>query len=388
MVSYYSVLTLLTWMALAVLCILVWETSWIPKEDKRLFYVTYGIIALSALAEWVGVQLSGNSRFPSWMLMVVKCADYILTPMSGGAIVAQMKLKNRWSRALMLVLAFNMVLQIISCFGQWTVVIDAQNHYSHGPLYPLYMLIYLLVVVLTGIEFLVYGQAYRRQNRASLYSVLLLVFTGVGIQELLGGEFRTAYVALTMGVALMFIHYSEFYLMTADDHIKQQRDQLMIDALSGVSSRHAYMKELEKLSKLAAVPDDLAAFTVDINGLKAVNDTLGHEAGDELIVGAARCIEKVIGEAGQCFRTGGDEFVVLARMEKEQAEAVLRQLERETCLWQGKTAKQLSLSAGYALACDHPGFTTEKLVKEADQAMYAAKAAYYRRTGHDRRGQR
>ena len=95
MISYYTVLIILCWMALGVLCILVHEISWICKEDKHLFYLTYGIVALSALAEWLGVQLNGNTAVPVWVLSAVKCIDYILTPMAGGAIVAQMKLKNR-----------------------------------------------------------------------------------------------------------------------------------------------------------------------------------------------------------------------------------------------------------------------------------------------------
>ena len=80
--------------------------------------------------------------------------------------------------------------------------------------------------------------------------------------------------------------------------------------------------------------------------------------------------------------------VVLASMDREQADAALRDLERLTRQWAGNKDKALSLSAGYALASEHSGFTIEKLVKEADQAMYAAKAEYYRNKGHDRRDSR
>ena len=267
------------------------------------------------------------------------------------------------------------------------LVIDDQNHYSHGPLYTVYILVYLLVIILMAAQFLSYGKSYRRQNRASLYSVLLLVIVGIGIQELLGSEYRTAYIALTMGVTLMFIHYSEFYQMHADEHIRQQYTQLMTDALTGVLSRHAYMKALERYADPAEIPGDLAAFSIDINGLKTVNDTIGHEAGDELITGAARCIAKVF-TGGECFRTGGDEFIVLTRMEKEQADAALLRLEQETASWTGTLVKSLNLAAGYALVGEHPGITAEKLVIEADHAMYARKAAYYRESGHDRRSRR
>ena len=385
MPSYYTVLIILSWMSLGVLCILVHENSWIPRTDKRQFYLTYGIIALSALAEWCGLQLSGNERFPGWLLPLVKCADYALTPLAGGAIVGQMKLRDRWSKALVVVLIANAVFQIIASFNSWMIVIDDHNNYMHGPLYPIYIAGYLAVIGLAIVEFLVYGKAFPKQNRASLYGVMILVIAGVGAQELLGGEYRTAYIALTMGVALMFIHYSEFYQMTADAHIMRQHNQIMKDELSGAFSRHAYAKALKDFDEMARLPEDFATFTIDINGLKMVNDTMGHDAGDELIIGAARCIEKVMGSAGQCYRTGGDEFVVLARMSREQAEAALVNLERETGLWTGEEIRELGLSAGYALACDHEGLTAENLVKEADRAMYVAKAAYYQKSGYDRR---
>ncbi len=388
MLSYYTALIALCWMALGVLCILVYENSWIPREDKRLFYLTYVIIALSALAEWTGIQLSGNASIPGWVLTAVKCADYVLTPMAGGAIVAQMKLRDRWYRALNIVLIVNGVFQIAAAFFGWMVVVDAQNHYVHGPLYLVYVGIYMVVIALTGAEFLSYGRAYRRQNRTSLYSVLLLVLAGIAIQEVLGVEYRTAYIALTMGAVLMFIHYSEFYQMSADARIRMQRSQLMKDALSGVFSRHAYMKALEKYAELAEVPVNFVAFTIDINGLKLTNDTIGHDAGDELIVGAARCIERTMGEVNRCFRTGGDEFVVLGNMDKGQADVALIRLEQETSEWTGDAVKTLSLAAGYALAEDYPGLTVEELVKKADQVMYAAKAEYYRNSGNDRRGRR
>ena len=374
-------------MALGVLCILLWENSWIPKEDKRHFYLTYGIIALAALAEWTGIQLNGKESIPKWVLAGVKCADYVLTPLAGGALAAQMKLRNRWHTALIAVLAANTLFQIVACFNRWMIVIDDQNHYSHGPLYTVYILVYLLVIILMAAQFLSYGRSYRRQNRASLYSVLLLVIIGIGIQEVLGSEYRTAYIALTMGITLMFIHYSEFYQMHADEHIRQQYTQLMTDALTGVLSRHAYMSALQRYADPAEIPDDLAAFSIDINGLKTVNDTIGHEAGDELIIGAARCIEKVF-TGGECFRTGGDEFIVLTQMGKEQADAALLRLEQETASWTGNLVKSLNLAAGCALVGEHQGITVEKLVIEADHAMYAKKAAYYRESGHDRRSRR
>ena len=378
MVSYYTVLIALCWMALIVLCILVHENSWIGKKEKRLFYLTYGIIALSALAEWLGVQFSGNEDIPVWMLSLVKCFDYILTPMAGGALVAQMRQRNRLFKALIIALAFNTVFQIIACFNGWMLVIDDRHNYAHGPLYGAYIAMYLLVIVLTTAQFLVFSLSYRKQNRASLISVILLIIVGISMQEILGSEFRTAYVALTIGVALMFIHYAEFYKMAADEQVTKQQKELMKDVLSGVLSRYAYTKAIDRYSDIDSLPDDFTVFVLDINGLKTVNDTVGHDAGDELIIGAARCIEKAFGSAGLCYRTGGDEFVVMTNMSKEETESALLRLQEETKLWsRDRSDFSLNIAAGYARASDYQGFTAEELTKKADQAMYAAKAEYY-----------
>ncbi len=105
---------------------------------------------------------------------------------------------------------------------------------------------------------------------------------------------------------------------------------------------------------------------------------MGHEAGDELIIGASECISKVFNQFGKCYRTGGDEFIVLANLSRNEANEAITRLKKETLEWCGKRVKGLHLSAGYALAADHPNLLAEKLVNEADLAMYAEKNAYYR----------
>lgn len=363
MFSFYTVLIILCWMALGALCILVHENSWIPGKDTRLFYLTYGIIALSAFSEWLGIQLSGNEAISVWVLEMVKCFDYILTPIAGGAIVAQMKLHNRWYKALTAVLIGNAVFQIIACFNGWMITVDAQHRYIHGPLYSVYIAIYLLVIVFTAAEFLIFSLSYRRQNKASLFSIFILLLAGIGFQEILGGEYRTAYVAMTIGVALMFIHYAEFYKMKA--------------AVQRVQPLRIY-EGYRAVRRMASLPENFIVFVFDINGLKTINDTFGHDAGDELIIGASRCIKKAVGDTGRCYRIGGDEFVVVTNMEKETAQEVLVRLDEETKRWSNeKSAFSLSIAPGYACAKDHQGLTAEELIKKADKAMYAAKASYY-----------
>ena len=389
MISYYTSIMLLSWLALGVLSVLIRENDRLAKSDKRLLYLTYALIAVSALAEWCGVQLDGRTDVPRWLMICVKTADYILTPMAGGALVVQMRLENRWRNGMLAILAANAALQVVSAFTGWMVVVDEAHTYSHGPLYGIYLGVCLAIIGIVIIEFILYGRSFRRQNRLSLYAVMLLVIVGIAMQEMLPSGHRTSYIALTLGAALMFIRCSEFSQLAMDDTVSEQQLQIDTDSLTGLFSRSAYSRALNALDAAGALPENFAAFTVDINGLKQVNDTLGHEAGDELIRGAAACIVGAFGADRSCYRTGGDEFVVLTSMDRDEADHVLGQLNREARRWRGEKVKALSVSAGYALAPDYDdGMTAEALVRESDKAMYEAKAVYYRDAGRDRRNRR
>lgn len=162
---------------------------------------------------------------------------------------------------------------------------------------------------------------------------------------------------------------------------------LATDNLTGLQSRYAYTEMLNAYKNQDVFPENLVAFVIDINGLKTVNDTLGHEAGDEMIQGAAACIAQVLGKYGACFRTGGDEFVAILRMDKRQIAEAQQALSDAAASWNGHTVEVLSFSTGYAIAAEYPGLSIEQIVHAADQIMYANKAAYYRQAGKDRRKQ-
>lgn len=189
-----------------------------------------------------------------------------------------------------------------------------------------------------------------------------------------------ALVCLFEIVSVIVRWINEYYTMQQvkmDEKLNEQSVKISIDPLTGVFSRFAYNDVMESYDNQA--PEDFVAFLIDINGLKVVNDTLGHEAGDELICGAADCIMKAVGNKGRTFRIGGDEFVVFGTMKKEQAEETLMEMDRIITSWSGEKVKSLSVSAGYALASEFTGYSIEDLTKEADKAMYEQKKEFYRR---------
>lgn len=377
MISYYTSIIIMCWLSLVVLSILVWENNRLSRRRKQMFFLTNVIVALAALMEWLGLQLNGHPSIPTWVLCSVKCADYILTPIAGASLVTQLGMTGIWNKLIKVILIVNTVFQLISAFTGWMLIIDDQNCYSHGPLYSVYIALYCMLMVFIAVDFIFYGKKFRRPNTASLYSILGLVLAGILIQEILGSEFRTAALGMTLGMIMMYIHIMEFSQLKRDDTIQEQQIAITTDALTGASSRYAYAAALDELDKADALPEDLTVFSIDINGLKAVNDSLGHVAGDELICGAADCISKTFLKKGTCYRTGGDEFIVISKMDPEQAQKSLTKLMQNAAEWHGEMVKELHLAAGLARAADHPGFSAEKLIIEADTAMYEEKDSYY-----------
>lgn len=179
--SYYTSVIIMVLLALLVLSVLISENNRIPLRKKRLFFITNLLIACAAIAECGGIHINGNTNIPSWLLLAVKALDYTLTPMAGGALIALIRKKDSKLRFIQWLFAANAVFQVLAAFFGWMVIVDDGNHYSHGPLYPVYMVLYIVVLLVLAVELILYGKQFKKQNRVSLYATVLLMFIGIGL---------------------------------------------------------------------------------------------------------------------------------------------------------------------------------------------------------------
>ena len=112
---------------------------------------------------------------------------------------------------------------------------------------------------------------------------------------------------------------------------------------------------------------------LDIDMLKKTNDTLGHVAGDEMIIAVSNCIKDAFGDVAECFRMGGDEFLVATTAEEEVVQERLALFNRLVSKWSGRYVNSLTVSYGIAAASEHPDMDFEELLKTADSTMYDRK---------------
>ena len=153
------------------------------------------------------------------------------------------------------------------------------------------------------------------------------------------------------------------------------------DQLTDLPNRRAYSERIEKLGE--DMPAECCVVTADINGLKQVNDTYGHSAGDELIIGAAKCLSASFEGVGDVYRLGGDEFCVITSETEEDIEQRLLRMEQMAADWKGELVEGVSISYGVAAARDYKDIET--VLRAADRKMYEYKRNYYAAAGRDRR---
>lgn len=165
---------------------------------------------------------------------------------------------------------------------------------------------------------------------------------------------------------------------------RQLTSASFVDQSTQLLNRRAFEEKKAELA-LSQLKEDFVYVTADLNGLKRVNDSLGHTAGDELIKGAADCLKACFGKYGEIYRIGGDEFAAMLVLTEQQYKEALTMLEEKTASWHGQQAKELSISCGYASSREFPSENITELIKISDERMYAAKDEYYRKTGKDRR---
>jgi len=150
------------------------------------------------------------------------------------------------------------------------------------------------------------------------------------------------------------------------------------DSLTSLANRHQMDRQIEgTLAAFKASNRPCALLMMDLDKFKRVNDTLGHQAGDTLLVEVAERLRSIVGDKGMIGRLGGDEFQIMIAGEEDRgklgelSDKIIQIVSQPYALDEGKRAL-IGASVGIAVA-PFDGGTKEELVNAADIALYAAK---------------
>ena len=190
---------------------------------------------------------------------------------------------------------------------------------------------------------------------------------------------------LVVGIYLILASCCIMYMFSKIMKEKYEKEKLLYisntDALTGCLNRHAYETDINKLD----LKKEWIYISLDLNSLKHINDTYGHDVGDEMICAAAACMTASFGEFGKVYRIGGDEFVVIVTQKPDELDAMTKHFDSSVAEWRGKIVNSMTISYGCVRSLEEDWEFVYDIAKEADRRMYASKARYYSDSDIDRR---
>ncbi|WP_272474311.1 GGDEF domain-containing protein [Baekduia alba] len=175
-------------------------------------------------------------------------------------------------------------------------------------------------------------------------------------------------VLLSLAIVALVLQRAQRLLVAAGLRQAAQLQELAeSDPLTGLANRRRLADDLARLRALTTPGAPVQVVICDLDGFKALNDTLGHEAGDELLVRFAAHLTAAAGDRGEAYRLGGDEFCVLSRPGLDVAGPIRAALAGDADL-------PVRGSAGLALwPTEAP--SARAAMRLADERMYAVKAS-------------
>ena len=346
---------------------LAFRSQYVNKY-KNQYFICAVLVNIGILISEIGTGI-GSDYHLRYLHIIMFVINYSLAPFLPYCIV----LMNRkcFNRAEKIAMAPALLVILIAATSQHTRLlfyIDETNRYSRGPFYWVSLtvcMIYFIMLVLTS--FREYRDA-DYSEKIYLLAIFSLELIGIFLQVFIQDANS---MWTTTGICLLL--YYTFVLELSNKY----------DILTGARNRRAFDSH-----KAILVSDKNYVLVVfDINGLKLVNDNLGHEQGDKLIMGIADVLIASFFDVGKVYRIGGDEFCVICDdKSEEQIKEALGNVEQNISKSNRNRRDQLifSVSYGWEIHSENDARDYKEVFNAADGKMYEMKQEYYKRKGEHR----
>ena len=206
-------------------------------------------------------------------------------------------------------------------------------------------------------------------------TIILLFFSGIALVSFLLGFVNLYALLFSTGLIILVLYMFKIAIYSILSTYKQStkaelyQSMAYIDAMTNIGNRNAFIHE----NYDSPIGVDTCCIMIDINKLKWVNDTYGHNYGDELIRCAANVIHKIFHDIGDSYRIGGDEFAVVCKnVDESLVKRYINKMDDYLKEHESEQKPSLSLARGYAFPRN--GIKTFiDLCNAADKNMYIDK---------------
>lgn len=335
---------------LAAFLISLKTTVFLEKKTIRRMYVLIIGIFLLSIVVFGEFYLADLGKLPE-LRAVLTAIRYSATPFIIAQVIYTLIERARWFVFIPAVIIT--VVNFISLFTGIVFSIGEDGSLQRGPLG------YLPYIGVGAYSFFVIYILFKRSNK-QLMEIILICFLGFAFLSglilpfVFGSDYSHIFCP-TIATALYIYHDFSLLMLTKKD------------SLTGLLNRQSYYSDLTNN------PEDITAVvSIDMNGLKPLNDTYGHDAGDEALITMATCFMRALRYGQKCYRVGGDEFIIICRKNKKDDVMKLIERIRDNV---GKTKYTCSIGYSYN---ENPSGDIEAMVKESDEMMYESKNQYYK----------
>lgn len=215
------------------------------------------------------------------------------------------------------------------------------------------------------------------------YLIWLFDYVGIGRRYELGNNLEHILYLINLSCTILILMG---FLIVFVDKVKGEREALThekeeiensanYDPLTGLLNRRSLDEYFEKaIGKVSAYESDFCILMCDIDNFKHVNDTYGHECGDEVLRNIASIIKKSIRSKDVAFRWGGEELLIMVHAKehtaKDVAEKCRKGVEASVVTYEGQEIRVTITIGG---ASYYQGVTKNELVNKADEKLYIGK---------------
>ena len=329
-------------------------------ERRMVFRVasTYGMIFLYSVSSFIESYLGNQKEYTVWR-PILSAVDYsLITFILVNVIMIVYPMQKRF---LYIPAIMNAVLCFLSVPTGLVFSISEENIFSRGTLGLLPFFVGGLYMM-----YLIYRMFF--SSRAQKEDFILIAYMSVTsvLCIVLPLFINSAAHWFIKTVAVEITLYYVFLLM---QYTKR-------DPLTRLLNRQSYCADAEKYADSIT-----AVVTMDMNGLKQINDNHGHVAGDTALKTLADCFWKAVRHGQRVYRIGGDEYAILCiGNSEEEVHSLIERIRQEVA------QTSYTCSIGYAFRFE--GSTVEKLYNLADEVLYEEKKQFYMQSGKDRRKRR
>ncbi len=333
------------------------------STDKSLHY--YWLTAISTLvliiSESLEIWAQGDPQRIFWRTLF-SVIGYTMRPTAALSIALIIYPGHSRPRWLWIPNTINMLIYCTAFFSPIAFSFGEAYNFQRGPLnYSAFVVSFFYIAYCVWMTW----RRFRDKDHAKERYVLYLCAASCVIAALIDVDTEGSHLNSAIMVSSVFLY---MFLRSID---------LNRDSLTQLLNRLCFFEDCGRFGANVS-----AVGSADMNGLKRLNDVVGHEAGDVALKEIGRIMDELSGKNIMAYRIGGDEFAMLfLRQDEETVRRVMETLKEQV------NEKGYSVSIGYAMRGGKYA-SVQDLIRWADENMYANKAAYYRENGHDRRARR